>query len=127
MARILVIEDHADFRDTLTAMLRSADHEVESGGNGREALELLAEASFDLLVMDVLMPEIDGIEVLRALEKAPCRMPVVAISGGGLLPASLALSLATALGASAVLYKPFLRQELIAAVDRVLVPGRTLH
>jgi CheY-like chemotaxis protein len=127
MARILVIEDQSDFRDTLSAMLRSADHEVQSGSNGREALEMLKSAAFDLLVMDVLMPEVDGIEVLRAIEKMPSRPSVVAISGGGVLPASLALSLASALGASAVLYKPFYRQELIEAIDDALRTEAVLH
>jgi CheY-like chemotaxis protein len=77
--------------------------------------------------MDVLMPEVDGIEVLRAIEKMPLRPPVVAISGGGVLPASLALSLASALGASAVLFKPFYRQELMEAVNQALCSERTLH
>ncbi len=127
MARILVIEDHSDFRDTLSAMLRSADHEVQSGSNGREALEMLTSDAFDLLVMDVLMPEVDGIEVLRAIEKMPARPAVVAISGGGILPASLALSLASALGASAVLFKPFYRQELIEAIEGALKTEAVLH
>jgi CheY-like chemotaxis protein len=127
MARILVIEDHSDFRDTLSAMLRSADHDVRSGCNGRDAIEMLGSETYDLLVMDVLMPEVDGIEVLRAIEKMPLRPPVVAISGGGVLPASLALSLASALGASAVLFKPFYRQELMEAVNQALCSERTLH
>jgi CheY-like chemotaxis protein len=127
MARILVIEDHSDFRDTLSAMLRSADHDVRSGSNGREALEMLTADAFDVLVMDVLMPEVDGIEVLRAIEKLPFRPPVVAISGGGILPASLALSLASALGASAVLFKPFYRQELIEAIEGALRTEAVLH
>lgn len=127
MARILVIEDHSDFRDTLSAMLRSADHDVRSGSNGREALEMLTSDAFDVLVMDVLMPEVDGIEVLRAIEKLPFRPPVVAISGGGILPASLALSLASALGASAVLFKPFYRQELIEAIEGALRTEAVLH
>lgn len=127
MARILVIDDHGDFRDTLNAMLSAADHEVKCGRNGREALEILESEAFDLLVLDVLMPEVDGIEVLRAIEALPLRPPVVAISGGGIVPASLALSLASALGASAVLFKPFYRQELIDAVDNALKSERVIH
>ncbi len=127
MARILVIDDHGDFRDTLNAMLSSADHEVKCGRNGREALEILGSEDFDLLVLDVLMPEVDGIEVLRAIEALPLRPQVVAISGGGIVPASLALSLASALGASAVLFKPFCRQELIDAVENALKSDRVLH
>jgi CheY-like chemotaxis protein len=120
MARILVIEDHPSFRDTLIAMLQSADHDVLSARNGREALDILAADKFDLLVTDVLMPEVDGIEVLTALQKMPSPLPVIAISGGGALPASLALSLSSALGAKAVLFKPFYRQELIDAIDCAL-------
>jgi CheY-like chemotaxis protein len=122
MARILVIEDQADFRDTLAAMLQSADHDVQGAGNGREALDKLATGTFDLLVTDILMPEVDGIELLMAIRKMPSRLPVVAISGGGTISASLALSLSTSLGASAVLLKPFYTRELLEAVDRALGP-----
>lgn len=120
MARILVIEDQDDFRDTLAAMLRSADHDVQGAGNGREALDKLASGTFDLLVTDILMPEMDGIELLMAIRKMPSRLPVIAVSGGGSISASLALSLSTSLGASAVLLKPFYTQELLEAVDRAL-------
>jgi CheY-like chemotaxis protein len=120
MAHILVIEDHAGFRETLSEMLRSAAHEVRCASNGREALDILHDETFDLLVTDVLMPEVDGIEVLTALKRMPTPLPVIAISGGGALPASLALSLSSALGARAVLFKPFYRQELIAAIEQAL-------
>ncbi len=120
MARVLVIEDNDDFRDTLAAMLRSAGHDVQCAGNGREALDMLASPAYDLLITDILMPEVDGIELLTAMRKMPSRLPVVAISGGGSMPASLALSLSTSLGASAVLFKPFHTQELLEAVDLAL-------
>lgn len=120
MAQILIVEDDGDFRDTLFAMLDSGGHDVRDAGDGREALDILATDRFDLLIMDVLMPEVDGIEVLRAIQAMPSRPPVIAISGGGILPASLALSLSTALGASGILYKPFYRHELLEAVARAL-------
>src|SRR5690606_17107623 len=69
MAQILIVEDDSDFRDTLVAMLDSGGHEVRDGGDGREALDILATDRFDLLIMDVLMPEVDGIEVLRAIQE----------------------------------------------------------
>ena len=127
MAHILVIEDHKDFRETLTEMLRTAEHEVSAVGNGREALELLASDSFDLMVTDILMPEVDGIELLTAIRKARAELPVIAISGGGSMPASLALSLSTSLGADAVLYKPFYSGELLDAVERALRTRGGLH
>lgn len=127
MAHILVIEDHKDFRETLTEMLRTAEHEVSAVGNGREALELLASDSFDLMVTDILMPEVDGIELLTAIRKARAELPVIAISGGGSMPASLALSLSTSLGADAVLYKPFYSGELLDAIDRALRTRGGLH
>jgi CheY-like chemotaxis protein len=127
MAHILVIEDHREFRDTLTEMLRLADHEVRAVGNGREGLDLLATDDFDLLVTDILMPEVDGIELLTTIRKMRSRLPVVAISGGGSMPASLALSLSTSLGADAVLFKPFYSAELLEAVDRALQAGSGLH
>jgi CheY-like chemotaxis protein len=127
MAHILVIEDHREFRDTLVEMLRLADHDVSVVGNGREGLDLLATDDFDLLVTDILMPEVDGIELLTAVRKRNARLPVVAISGGGSIPASLALSLSTSLGADAVLFKPFYSAELLEAVDRALQGGADPH
>ena len=127
MAHILVIEDHKEFRTTLTEMLRTAEHDVRAVGNGREGLDLLATDSFDLLVTDILMPEVDGIELLTAVRKTHAHLPVVAISGGGSMPASLALSMSTSLGADAVLFKPFFVDELLEAVDRALKTGKGLH
>jgi len=88
---------------------------------------MLAKDSFDLLVTDILMPEVDGIELLTAVRKMHERLPVVAISGGGTMPASLALSLSTSLGADAVLFKPFFTDELLDAVERALSAGAGLH
>lgn len=127
MAHILVIEDHKDFRNTLIEMLRLAEHEVCAVANGRQGLDLLATDEFDLLVTDVLMPEVDGIELLTAVRKRHAHLPVVAISGGGSMPASLALSLSTSLGADAVLFKPFYSGELLEAVDRALQAGAGSH
>lgn len=127
MAHILVIEDHREFRDTLTQMLRTAEHDVHAVGNGREGLDLLETDSFDLLVTDILMPELDGIELLTKVRKMDAHLPVVAISGGGSMPASLALSLSTSLGADAVLFKPFYIGELLEAVDRALRGNSGLH
>lgn len=127
MAHILVIEDHNEFRTTLAEMLRGAAHEVRAVGSGREGLDLLKAGSFDLVVTDVLMPEVDGIELLTALRKMQVRLPVIAISGGGSMPASLALSLSTSLGAQEVLFKPFYCDELLQAVSRALDIGSTLH
>jgi len=127
MANILVVDDHSDFRVTLNAMLDTAGHTVTAGRNGQEALDILASGRYDLLVLDILMPDVDGIEVLRAIGELSDRPPVIAISGGGGIPASLALSLASTLGAQTVLFKPFYRQELLDAVDAALAKATTLH
>lgn len=123
MARIVLIDDNADFRRTVALFLRAEDHEVVEAGNGVEGLRAIETAPTDLIICDVLMPEMDGIEVLRSLASRPVRIPVITISGGSRsLPSSTLLNLTRAFGAAEVLYKPFHRGELLTTVRNVLNP-----
>ncbi len=72
-ARILVVDDGAENRDVLRRRLERSGHAVETAEHGRSALELLAARSFDLVLLDVLMPELDGFAVLERDQGGPPR------------------------------------------------------
>ena len=81
-ARILVVDDIEDNRSVLERRLRREGYDVECAENGRRALEMVGESAFDLVLLDVMMPEIDGFEVLEQLKKEPATrdIPVIMIS-----------------------------------------------
>lgn len=81
-ARILVVDDGADNRDVLRRRLERSGHVVETAEHGRRALELLGAMPFDLVLLDVLMPELDGFAVLEAIKGNPALrdIPVIMIS-----------------------------------------------
>jgi CheY-like chemotaxis protein len=121
MARILIVEDTPDFRQMMSEILQTAGHQVTEAENGNAAIDRMERAQFDLLVTDVLMPESDGIELIRTLSRKGWSLPVLAVSGGGRnLPAAVSLALTEAAGAHRTLYKPFRAAELLAAVDDLL-------
>ncbi len=89
-------------------------------GNGRDGVDLFRQAGADLVITDLVMPEIEGLEVVRQLRNAHSPVNVIAISGGGLAPAAIYLEAARLLGAARVLHKPFTTSVLLAAIDELL-------
>lgn len=81
--RVLVVEDDRNVRDYLAAALESAGRELEivAASNGREASERLSAAEFDLLLTDLNMPEVNGIELVRVVRSSFPNLPIVLMSG----------------------------------------------
>ena len=123
MARILVIDDELVIRQALAIMLANVGHKVETAENGRAGLELLERESFDLVLTDILMPEMDGVEAMRKLRALPSPPKIVAMSGGVQLTREDFPRAAELLGADAALSKPVRARELYALVDRLLGPA----
>ena len=119
MAHILLIDDDPGIRDSLTLMLRTAGHTIESAANGRAGLELAVRTPFELVITDVLMPEMDGAEAVRALRALPQPPKILVMTGGAVLGADL-MALAGDYGVDASIAKPFRPKELFAVIDRVL-------
>ena len=123
MARVFLIEDDPVIREMLADALRDAGHTVATAANGWEALKDFRPAEHELVITDVLMPHVDGVDILRILRRETPRIPVVAISGsfgrgdGELLQAMMNL------GATGVLRKPFSPQQLVATVAAALAQG----
>lgn len=124
MAKILVIEDDEALRSLMARALRSKGHEVVVARDGAEGLEVSEREHPELVVTDLYMPNVDGIEAIMALRSRDPGLPIVAVSGGDSRASFLALDSAGDLGATVVLAKPFLPEQLYDAVSRALGEGR---
>lgn len=120
MTRVLVVDDDDDVRTMLVEMLTSAGFAARAASPGLAALDEARTAERDMLVTDLLMPEADGLDVIKAARQSAKPPAIVAISGGSpRMPASISLRLCEAFGADQVLYKPFSKAELVEAVNAV--------
>lgn len=120
MAKILLIDDMQGVRESLEVILTTSGYQVDLAKNGRAGLAQLSSDSYDLLITDILMPEIDGVEVVLQSKDINPEIPVLAISAGGAgLSADQALSVAKT-KADKVLEKPFAKDDLLAAIQELL-------
>jgi len=111
--RILVIEDNLDLRDYLRLALETQGYAVLTARNGQEALGYMNGHPVDVVLTDLFMPEMDGIETIAALRKLFPNVRVVAMSGR---PGVDYLAVAKELGVTQTLRKPFDIEELLAAL-----------
>lgn len=120
MARILIVDDDRQVRETLRAILAPTRHELVEAGNGRQALQALAFQLADLMIADIMMPELDGIGLILEARKRYPSLRMLCISGGGRNIDMDFLPAAEKLGAHMVLAKPFMPKQLLAAVEALL-------
>ena len=118
MSRILVVDDEAVVRELTVEVLRRAGYKPHGVPSARQALELLDHESFDLVISDVVMPEMTGVEFLYELRERRPELPVVLMTGGSKEPERA--TKAVEIGACGLLYKPFSHAELNAAVSAAL-------
>ena len=117
MAFILVAEDDEQIRGYLAAGLRRAGHYVEAVADGLEALDACRKSAFDLLLADVVMPGMDGIELARRVGEVHPAIKIMFITG---FAAVAIKSTPVATGNARVLSKPFHLRELIVQVESLL-------
>ncbi len=120
MKSIMVIDDDGAVRTMLRRTLESAGYTVVEAAGGRAALAAVKSAPVDLVISDILMPDMEGIETIRALRRIDPDMKIIAMSGGGQVESDVYLEAAMAFGVARVLSKPFANEELFAAVEAVL-------
>lgn len=118
MSRILVVDDEDAVRDVTVEILRRSGYRPHGVPSALHALELLEDEPFDLVVSDVTMPDMTGVEFLSTLRDRRPELPVVLMTGGSEHPEQT--EQAAELGASALLYKPFSHHELQAVVAHAL-------
>ena len=113
---ICLVDDDDLFRAKLALELRAEGYEVVEVDDGRQVGTVLASRAFDAVVLDLVMPERDGLEIIADIKRVTPRTHIVAISGGGRVGAQLYLELARQLGADACLAKPIKIESLKAAI-----------
>ena len=117
---ILVVDDEPSIRSLLSRFLSKAGYTVLESSDGRDALEKLRQSNVDLLISDIVMPERDGLEILRSLRKDFAGLKVIVMSGAF---DGRFLRTAEMLGAHATLQKPLKMNLVLETVREVLAAG----
>lgn len=124
MSRVLVIDDDPAVRAVIKIVLERHGFEVITAEDGRSGVAAVADQKFDVVIVDIFMSGMDGLESIRAFNKIAPSLPVIAMSGflfrDALTPAPDFLAMATKLGAACSLQKPFRSKELLHAVTACL-------
>jgi CheY-like chemotaxis protein len=129
LSRILVIDDDPAVRMTIKLVLERDGHAVELATDGRAGMKAIRAGGIDLLIVDVFMPGMDGLETIREVHRHQPGLPAIVMSGTSLqgrgvrepgLQAPDFLAMAVKLGAVRSLQKPFKPRDIIAAVRQSL-------
>ena len=121
MPQVLVVEGDPLVRSVLTRLLQRDGYEFQAAGSGREALERIESANFDLIVTDVTIPDMDGMELVRAVRELGHSVPIVAVAGGGgRVDEEALLTIARELGEVEVVPQPFNLDHIRAVLARRL-------
>lgn len=122
MPHLLLVEDHAPLREQIAALLRAAGHRVTEASDGRLALQAALGDAPDVLLLDIGLPGLDGLQLCEQLRAAsPCHVPVLMITARDTLPDKLA---GFAAGGDDYLVKPFDGEELLARVQALSRRGQ---
>lgn len=120
MIKILVIDDNDLVRASTRAILEAEGYAVDEASDGDVGIARTKSNAPDLILTDIVMPNKEGIEMIRDLRASGYEGPIIAMSGGGRLDATEVLDLAGKLGADACVAKPFKKAELLAKVKACL-------
>ena len=124
MARILVIEDDEEMRSLLEDFLKDEGYEADSANNGSEAFHKLAKEPFDLVITDIRMPGLTGLDILSAVKKFQVEMPVVVITAFG---GEEVYRRSIARGADGYLEKPIHFHKLKSLIHELISPKEKME
>ena len=122
--KILVVDDEKHIRRLCTEILEKENYDVTALDSGRDALEAIRAESFDLLLTDISMPEMDGLELLQSIKEVHREITTVVMTGFGTVENVVQC---LHLGAHGFLIKPFTHKDLIQSVEEALERNRLLH
>ena len=117
MCRVLIIDNDAICASVIGGIVEAAGHEPIVADGGAEGLHLYQQSSPDIVVTDILMPDVDGIEIVREIRNHSKDIPIIAVSAGGSMGSDFILRLAERCGVDIRLSKPFTPDEMFMAVD----------
>jgi DNA-binding response OmpR family regulator len=118
-SKVLIAEDEANIVESLSYILRRADIDVDTASNGADALDRLRRSRFSALILDVMMPGMNGFDVLRAVRADPAlvSLPVMVLTAKG---QARDRRVAEEIGANAFITKPFSNAEVVESVRRLI-------
>lgn len=119
---MLIVDDDADITRLLTLYLAKFGYSVVPANDGQAALKILRQRRVALVVTDILMPQVDGYELIMKLRQIPGRPQIVATSGNPARFGMNFLKSAQQMGADRLLAKPFLPQDLLGIVREMIGP-----
>jgi len=120
MPHVLIIDDDPQFRLMLAETFRDEGFEVSEAPDGKKGIQSHRKAPADIAIIDMIMPEQEGVETIIKFRKDFPGVPVIAVSGGGRLSPTSYLELARRVGAACTFSKPFDRKHFVAAVHELL-------
>ena len=116
MTRVLIIDDDAPTRDVIRQLLNREGYETVEACGGREGVQCSQAASMDVIILDMMLPEQNGLEIIRELREVDPAVPIIAISGYGHAGPLDFLRVAETFGAQRTFQKPFHLREMLKAV-----------
>jgi len=120
MAKILIVEDDDEVRDVLKTLLQDEGHDVSEASDGNEAIEQFLRIPVDLVILDIVLPDKEGLETIIDLRRTHPNVKIMAMSGGGRTSPQDYLDMAKRLGAVEVIAKPFSIDDFLRSVNLAL-------
>jgi CheY-like chemotaxis protein len=124
MPNILIIDDDKLVGEATQILLRASGYNVTVAQDGKSGIEAISAGRFDLAIVDLFMPDMNGLKVMEAIRQSNPTMPMIAVSGfmfGGACPPMPEFeAMAIEAGATSTLYKPFRPPQLLQAVERAM-------
>lgn len=123
MSRLLLLDDDSDLRDTVSEYLRARGHFVYSSDKPEDILTKIPGGDFSIAVVDLFLPDSDGLDVIEKAKNLQPSLKVIAISGGSKIEHETCLRCARDVGADASIVKPFSLFEMEATITKLDAPG----
>ncbi|MBA4371532.1 MAG: response regulator [Thermodesulfovibrio sp.] len=121
MASILIIDDSSYMRGKIRTILKSANHEIFEAADGMKGLQMASAGTYDLILLDIIMPGMDGVKILGAIRQLGKEPPVIIVTAD--IQESV-YKQCIDLGAFAVIHKPPKEEELLSWVTQALARGK---